>query len=626
MGFGIFSEITLLNNKQIQGEKAIDIIKKIGTKCLITDFAILLGGVSVENENQIRERTGRWSISNSDGDGDISCVSENGKIHWCYADDRFCSARPVLLYTDLDLFKNAIMTNEQGILELEYGEYPQYLAGANICEELDKNLKMGILKETGKTYTTDSRRWNDPEQDFLPMTHKEYVYKGKKYVNAIMKDYGINHILSDGTKANPKKNNWIEVLPITWYVDQQNKMLISKKLLVSGIRFCKAKEYQGEFKKTEMYYYLSNFFAKDIIPREINLSTIDLEEYQKERKRIEKWTNPYELKFEYSSEEEIIKAAIESDVPVYLHGESSEGKSSRVRQIDHDCKVIHLCGASIDRINGKCVYDGKGKMIELPPSWYLELKEKCEAEPNKLHILFFDELSNALPSIQSAIFDLVLEREVNDRWKLPNNVRIVAAGNEMNESLSANLLAKPLFNRFAHVYIKTTTDEWLKWASNNNIHPAIYSFIAYKKGETLRSKYDGIKPNADPRKWEMASKMLYAKENPEVIRSLVGEDITKEFVAFCKQRIITLKDVINDNYNINDARNMNVAEKHATIIELSQVNEEHLDKVREFVMELGIEFCTLFDSMWSHNDDTRINKILETRLKYEQGIKVKKLK
>lgn len=51
----------------------------------------------------------------------------------------------------------------------------------------------------------------------------------------------------------------------------------------------------------------------------------------------------------------------------------------------------------------------------------------------------------------------------------------------MKDSLAANQLAEPLFNRFAHVYIKTTTESWLKWASEHNIHPAIYSYIAYKK-------------------------------------------------------------------------------------------------------------------------------------------------
>ena len=34
----------------------------------------------------------------------------------------------------------------------------------------------------------------------------------------------------------------------------------------------------------------------------------------------------------------------------------------------------------------------------------------------------------------------------------------------------ANQLSEPLFNRFVHVYIKTTVEKWLKWASEKNIH------------------------------------------------------------------------------------------------------------------------------------------------------------
>ncbi len=178
-------------------------------------------------------------------------------------------------------------------------------------------------------------------------------------------------------------------------------------------------------------------------------------------------------------------------------------------------------------------------MIDVKPTWLKKLEEKCEKEPDRFHIVFLDEITNALLSIQGIAFNIVLDREVNGIWKLPENARIVAAGNDMKDSLAANQLAEPLFNRFAHVYIKTTTESWLKWASEHNIHPAIYSYIAYKKGETLRSKYDGEKPNADPRKWEMASKMLYATGSPEMLRALVGEDITREFVQFCNQQVIT---------------------------------------------------------------------------------------
>ena len=89
--------------------------------------------------------------------------------------------------------------------------------------------------------------------------------------------------------------------------------------------------------------------------------------------------------------------------------------------------------------------------------------------------------------------------------------------------------------QYKRIYVLDNKDYTIKIlfsvASEHNIHPAIYSYIAYKKGETLRSKYDGEKPNADPRKWEMASKMLYATGSPEMLRALVGE----AFETLCEE-------------------------------------------------------------------------------------------
>ena len=68
--------------------------------------------------------------------------------------------------------------------------------------------------------------------------------------------------------------------------------------------------------------------------------------YEEEQKRAEKRRNPYGLNFGQVSEEEIIKGAIESGVAVFLHGQSSEGKSARVKQIDPTCEIIYLRNAT----------------------------------------------------------------------------------------------------------------------------------------------------------------------------------------------------------------------------------------------------------------------------------------
>lgn len=440
---------------------------------------------------------------------------------------------------------------------------------------------------------------------------------------------GSEFTLSNGERYKDGDYVWVEVQPIKWLIDEENDIALSERILFAGVQFNHKRNYH--FGTTNIKEFMDRYFSKDIIPsfsKDITTSFSN-ELTPEEKKQLganmaedKKQRNPYGFNFGQVSEEDIIRGAIESGVAVFLHGKSSEGKSARVKQIDPNCVIIYLRNATPESLNGKSVYNSEtGEMIDIKPTWLKKLEERCEKDPDNYHIVFLDEITNALPSIQGIAFNIVLDREVNGIWELPKNARIVAAGNDMKDSLAANQLAEPLFNRFAHVYIQTTVESWLQWASEHNIHPAIYAYIAYKKGETLRSKYDGEKPNADPRKWEMASNMLYATGQPEMLRALVGEDITREFVSFCNQRVITLDDVLKGNYTERDLQ-MNTSEIYATAMGLSQVDEANFEKVREFVLKLGKEPCAIFDSLWIHGDEARTEIVAAARLANKGGRRV----
>ncbi len=520
------------------------------------------------------------------------------------------------------------MRGRNGILEVEFGEYPQWTCSKQLGKTLERLYRSNTLNKTGKCYTTDSRPYSEYDKGFASQKHIEYEYNGKKYVRVKVNSYfdGSEITFSNGEKYKDGDFIWISVSPIKWLVDEKNDLAITKNIIVSGVQFNIESNYNGKnFDKMNIKKFFDNDLSKDIVlskDYDVNLNKTDIMP-----KNLLKKKNPYNFNFDNVSEEDIIKGSVESNVSVFLHGQSSEGKSARVKQLDPDLEIIYLGTATPESLNGKSVYNSNtGEMIDVPPTWYKKIKQKCESEPNKIHILFFDELTNAVPSIQKMAFNIVLDKEIDGKWKLPDNVRIVAAGNELNDSLAANTMAEPLFNRFAHVYIQTTAESWLKWActpeqeykrldyqeskQEYKIHPAIYSFIAFRGDEVLRTEYTGDKPNADPRKWELASKVLYQTRNPEMLRALVGEDITSEFCAFCKQRVITLEDVINDNYSEYDLE-MGMSEKYATIVGLSRCNYENLKKVRIFAMKLGSEFCALFDSLWAHGDLERVEKIAE---------------
>ena len=655
-------ELTLLTEGQIWGddsESQLEVLKEYGTQATVTDLCILTGCKN------------GYFYTKSQFDNDVRIVDEDGKKALNYVHKPNISIRPVLLNSLLYSQSIwAITTGYDGTEEIEYGEYPQYAASETLQNELELRLKHKKgLNKTGRSYTFNSVPCRFNDGSFKPVTYKEYEYQGKKYIR-IEANLGYNEhylLLSNGVEYTNGDYVWVEVSPVKWLVDDKTQLLISKKCLVAGISFNPYRAgFDGCFDNTAMKKYLDNYMLHDLFQNTVslNISNVNIQnhlkssirnqklnkavkDYQKKliqepkpeepkvennseyevennfeyeeietaELQAEKRKNPYNLDFGEVSEEDIIKGAVESGVAVFLHGPSSEGKSARVKQIDPTCEIIYLRNATPESLNGKSVYNQQtGEMIDVQPTWLKKLQEKCKNEPDRYHIVFFDEITNALPSIQGIAFNIVLDREVNGIWKLPENARIIAAGNDMKDSLAANQLAEPLFNRFAHVYIKTTTESWLNWASEYNIHPAIYTFIAYTKGAVLRSGYNGEKPNADPRKWEMASKMLYSTRNPKMLRALVGEDITREFVAFCNQEVITLNDVINENYNYRDIEVLNTAERYATIIGLTQVDEENLEKVRDFAISLGAEFGAIFDSLWVHGDESRLEKLAEIKL------------
>lgn len=637
-------DMTLLEEKDFFGLKKSKIIEQYGTKAAITDFAILLGGfVSnnyyIDGGSSLGDRTGYYWTKTDDGDNDARVVDNDGSSYFCNVRRRYGGIRPALPYSLIsEINTNGVSIDRANdIIEVEYGYYPQTAVSKKLQQELELIFNYNIMNKinkTGKSYTTDSVKYDQYDQKFKAQQHYEYEYKGKKYVRVTANSCfdGANFTLSNGENYHDGDTVWVEVEPIKWIIDKKDKTILSLKIILAGVQFNKDRNYHTkDFDKTDIKQFMDKYLSQEINQNRFLTQNI-INGQNVLKKETTRKKNPYNFNFENVSEEDIIKGALESNVSVFLHGKSSEGKSARAKQLDPDCEIIYLRNASPESLNGKSVYNSNtGEMIDVPPTWFKKIQEKCKAEPDKIHIIFFDELTNAFPSVQGMAFNIILDGEVNGIWKLPENARIISAGNDLDDSLAANEMVEPLFNRFAHVYINTTVDSWLKWAvtpkneyerinyqkrnEETLIHPAIYSYIAYKTymgDEVLRTPFDGKKPNADPRKWEMASKVLYSTGKPKMLRALIGDDLTTDFTEFCRQQVITVQDVINNNYTDIDLE-MNTSEQFATAVGLSSVDEENLKIVRDFVMKLGPEIVATFDNLWIHGDEDRLERIAELR-------------
>ena len=642
-------EITLLDKndclKNIDDLFNNDLFNSIGAEARVTDFAFLTRTkvedalVDLKYGNFFTKSLGTTTSMAYRRIQGVSAYDSNFNYLDVLNPLKEAGVRPLLISEDKKFeFEPFITAN---IYCTYFGTYPQDVATNQ--DELEAKYQNGNLKKTEKHHMHITTLDNG---SIVTTKYEEYTYLGKVYIRMIIDKALINTIvltenfvvLSDGNKYKFGSPVWIEVEPIKW-LKLDDKRLISEKILFSK-RFNNNINYRGDFEATILYNYLNTSFKKEItdgfLAQEVT-NNIN-ETIPKKVKKI----NPYNFNFDKVSEEEIIKGALLSDIPVFLHGASGDGKSQRVKQFDEDATIIYLRNSSMESFNGKSVYNSNtGEMIDVMPSWLKKVYEKCEKEPNKLHIVFFDEINNASNVIQGMAFNVVLNKEVNGIWKLPENTRIVAAGNETKDSLSAEELSEPLFNRFAHVYINTTAESWLKWASTPNenyerldntkvineykIHPSIYAYISYKslmKKPVLRTKYNGVTPNADPRKWEMASKVLYATGKPDMLRSLVGKELTKDFMEFTKKEVITVEDVINYNVQDDDIKEMSIAEKYNLAVGLSVVNKENLEIVRDFVYNVvGKEIGATFDTLWTHGNEDRLEYLLELGSKKQDNKK-----
>jgi len=245
---------------------------------------------------------------------------------------------------------------------------------------------------------------------------------------------------------------------------------------------------------------------------------------------------------------EILTRNIEEGTPTMLWGKSGVGKTRRIEEIDPEyTSIILRDGMLPEEVVGGKEPNGEPGMV-YPPEWYKLLCEKCK--DGKQHVLFIDELTNVKDTTKTLVWDIIGQRCVSgNRWPLPSNSVVVAAGNRAEESsavrtdVNGNELPEPLRRRFvSHIEIPLDMATWQEWALETNsgtgklnIHPSILSFCISHGNECMYSEYDkemnGIEPPLDPRRWEYVSRTVYAAEergaipSKERLEKMIGRDL-----------------------------------------------------------------------------------------------------
>jgi hypothetical protein len=176
-----------------------------------------------------------------------------------------------------------------------------------------------------------------------------------------------------------------------------------------------------------------------------------------------------------------------------------------------------------------------GKMDWAPP---VELPDEEMSKDYPIVVLFLDELNSAAPSVQSAAYQLILNRRIG-KYRLPDNVVMVAAGNRESDKGVTYRMPTPLANRFIHQEMKVDFASWQEWAVNNRIHKDVVGYLSFAKQDLYDfDAKSASRAFATPRSWTFVSQLLDEGDDDDTTMNLiagtVGEGLAVKFMAHKK--------------------------------------------------------------------------------------------
>ena len=373
---------------------------------------------------------------------------------------------------------------------------------------------------------------------------------------------------------------------------------------------------------------------------------------------------------------EIIGNWIEAGESVLLRGPSGIGKTERIKSMYPDLIYMKLTNnmfpekvvGSVNLQTGQSIppdfaktaimqeaTEEEKKLIEENIQNIYEIADTVyerSKESDKKVVIMLDELLNVKPAVQSLVYTLVLNRmvEIGKGLKLPDNVVVVATGNQKKYSSVAEDLAEPLEKRFDHILdMEPKVGEWItEYAIPQKIHPAVIGYMLSKYNNTGKSENiedigyfyeepevgeehldaNGCKGRTnDPRGWASISNTLYnfernleqgkyeGKDVEDImqrsLRTKLREEWAAEFFDFYNLPTLTPEEVANKKYTQADLPR-DISERFAYMTALITADESQVETCREFIRKhCDPEYLSIYDIYWAGNDERKMEKISE---------------
>jgi len=162
-------------------------------------------------------------------------------------------------------------------------------------------------------------------------------------------------------------------------------------------------------------------------------------------------------------------------------------------------------------------------------------------------LILFDEINRANKSALSAVMSLFTERTLSGGYRLPDAVRLFAAGNRQQDDGSVAKLSVPMIDRFGHYTILPDLDSWV----NDFAKPAgiAHEVIGFHKGNDgamlhITDPKRLCLPVTTPRGWESVSKILQAFPSDQLRKKMIAARIGDGPAAAFQAHLTLLENMV----------------------------------------------------------------------------------
>ena len=185
-------------------------------------------------------------------------------------------------------------------------------------------------------------------------------------------------------------------------------------------------------------------------------------------------------------------------------------------------------------------------------------------------LINLEELPSAVPMVQAALYQLVLDRKVGE-YELPEGASLIACGNRETDRGVVHRMPTPLASRFVHLEIRVDVEDWLAWGAANDIVSEALFFVAYRPD--LLHCFDPQSAERAfpcPRSWEAVSNIVKHRNGLDpateraLFRGTVGEAAAVEFSAFLN----VWRELPHPRAVLNDPSNADIPENASALMAL----------------------------------------------------------